>query len=101
MEQQTTSPANAVTTSKEPPPENPEAIRLRTKVVFSFWTVILLLGLPTWWKTTSIYRAELPLQDMLDWADGVVFASRETLTTDCRLTILFSIPLPIILFTSG
>ncbi|KIV94193.1 hypothetical protein PV10_01982 [Exophiala mesophila] len=71
MEQQTKSPANAVTTTKQPPPENPEAIRLRTKVVFSFWAVILLLGLPTWWKTTSIYRAELPLQDMLDWADGV------------------------------
>ena len=62
----------ATTAPKQPPPEKPEAIRLRTKVVFSFWAVILLLGLPTWWRTTSIYRAELPLQEMLNWAEGSV-----------------------------
>ncbi|KAK5045380.1 hypothetical protein LTR84_009244 [Exophiala bonariae] len=60
----------AGTTPKQPPPEKPEAIRLRTQVIFSFWAVILFLGLPTWWKTTSIYRAELPLQEMLKWAEG-------------------------------
>lgn len=64
--------AATVAAAKQPPPEKPEAIRLRTKVVFSFWAVILLLGLPTWWKTTSIYRAELPLQEMINWAEGSV-----------------------------
>ncbi|KEF63098.1 uncharacterized protein A1O9_01074 [Exophiala aquamarina CBS 119918] len=66
-------PADAIAATaapKQPPPEKPEAIRVRTRVVFSFWAVILLLGLPTWWKTTSIYRAELPLQEMLNWAEG-------------------------------
>ncbi|KAL4804859.1 phosphatidylinositol-glycan biosynthesis class S protein-domain-containing protein [Aspergillus unguis] len=53
-----------------PPPEKPSAIQTRFKVVAAFWVVILFLGLPIWWKTTSIYRAELPTQEMLDWAGG-------------------------------
>ncbi|KAL2845429.1 phosphatidylinositol-glycan biosynthesis class S protein [Aspergillus pseudoustus] len=56
--------------SSLPPPEKPSAIRTRFKVVAAFWAVILFLGFPIWWKTTSIYRAELPLQEMLDWAGG-------------------------------
>lgn len=57
---------------KEPPPEKREAIKIRTLVITSFWAVILFLGLPMWWRTTSIYRARLPLQEMMDWADGKV-----------------------------
>ncbi|KAL4928285.1 GPI-anchor transamidase GPI17 [Aspergillus undulatus] len=53
-----------------PPPEKPSAIQQRFKVVAAFWAVILFLGFPIWWKTTSIYRAELPVQEMLDWAGG-------------------------------
>ncbi|KAL4900005.1 hypothetical protein BDW74DRAFT_171090 [Aspergillus multicolor] len=53
-----------------PPPEKPNAIQTRFKVVAAFWAVILFLGFPIWWKTTSIYRAELPIQEMLDWAGG-------------------------------
>ncbi|CBF80962.1 GPI-anchor transamidase GPI17 [Aspergillus nidulans FGSC A4] len=53
-----------------PPPEKPSAIQTRSKVVAAFWAVILFLGFPIWWKTTSIYRAELPIQEMLDWAGG-------------------------------
>ncbi|PKK52985.1 hypothetical protein CI102_2720 [Trichoderma harzianum] len=53
-----------------PPPEKPPAVRQRSYVVLSFWLVVLLLGLPIWWKTTAIYRAELPLDRMLKWADG-------------------------------
>ncbi|KAL6876932.1 phosphatidylinositol-glycan biosynthesis class S protein [Trichoderma novae-zelandiae] len=53
-----------------PPPEKPSAVRQRSYVVLSFWLVVLLLGLPIWWKTTAIYRAELPLDSMLKWADG-------------------------------
>jgi phosphatidylinositol glycan class S len=29
-----------------------------------------------WWKTTTVYRAPLPLQEMLDWADGKVSRQR-------------------------
>ncbi|ODH48412.1 hypothetical protein GX48_05504 [Paracoccidioides brasiliensis] len=54
------------------PAEKPEAIRTRTLVIASFWAIILFLGLPMWWKTTSIYRARLPLKEMKDWADGKV-----------------------------
>lgn len=58
---------------KKPPQETPEASRLRSKVVLSFWAVIVVLGLPMWWQTTSIYRAKLPIQQMLDWSEGLVF----------------------------
>ncbi|KAF4624797.1 hypothetical protein G7Y89_g13373 [Cudoniella acicularis] len=66
-------PADAfsvASTKKEPPPEKPESIRLRSLVLLSFWVIILFLGLPIWWKTTTIYRARLPLDQMMDWADG-------------------------------
>ncbi|KIW30294.1 uncharacterized protein PV07_06050 [Cladophialophora immunda] len=71
MGQDSTAPSDAVPSSKQPPLEKPEAVSLRTKIVLSFWAVIILLGLPVWWQTTSIYRASLPLQDMLDWAEGL------------------------------
>ncbi|KAH8124883.1 phosphatidylinositol-glycan biosynthesis class S protein-domain-containing protein [Trichoderma asperelloides] len=53
-----------------PPPEKRSAIKQRSYVVLSFWLVVLLLGVPFWWKTTAIYRADLPLDSMLKWADG-------------------------------
>ncbi|KAK3367521.1 phosphatidylinositol-glycan biosynthesis class S protein [Podospora didyma] len=55
---------------KEPPPEKASDIRRRSFIILSFWLIVLFLGLPIWWKTTTIYRANLPLQEMLDWADG-------------------------------
>jgi phosphatidylinositol glycan class S len=55
-----------------PPPETPEAVQTRFRVIAAFWAVIIFLGFPIWWKTTSIYRAHLPIQDMADWADGKV-----------------------------
>ena len=54
------------------PPEKPADARRRSLIVLSFWVLIALLGVPMWWRTTSIYRAELPLSDMMDWADGKV-----------------------------
>ena len=72
MDGSSDAPPDAVSASKQAPPEKPEAVSLRSKIVFSFWVVILLLGVPTWLKTTSIYRADLPLQDMIKWADGLV-----------------------------
>lgn len=63
------SPSNA---PKQPPPEKPSDARRRTWVVLSFWSVVLFFGLPIWWITTSIYRAPLPVTEMLQWADGKV-----------------------------
>ena len=57
---------------KQPPPEKPAEIRRRSLIILSFWLIVLFLGLPIWWKTTSIYRANLPLKEMMDWADGKV-----------------------------
>ncbi|PKY02502.1 hypothetical protein P168DRAFT_311876 [Aspergillus campestris IBT 28561] len=55
-----------------PSPEKPEAARTRFKVIAAFWAVIIFLGFPIWWKTTSIYRASLPIEDMSGWADGKI-----------------------------
>ncbi|KAL2258365.1 hypothetical protein VTK26DRAFT_8340 [Humicola hyalothermophila] len=66
----TVAPSTGTETRKQPPPEKPSDIRRRSYIILSFWLIVLLLGLPLWWKTTSIYRADLPLQEMLDWADG-------------------------------
>ncbi|PHH85874.1 hypothetical protein CDD83_11047 [Cordyceps sp. RAO-2017] len=59
-----------VAPQKQPPPEKPSETRRRTLVVLSFWLVVVALGLPIWWKTTTIYRANLPLDRMLQWAEG-------------------------------
>ena len=89
-------PANAVSVAsrkKEPPPEKPESIRLRSFVILSFWAIIILVGLPIWWKTTTIYRASLPLVQMMDWADGRVQQPRPSemlKTDDCRPAAQFS-----------
>ncbi|EZF36085.1 hypothetical protein H109_02534 [Trichophyton interdigitale MR816] len=63
-----TAPASAV--HRNAPPEKPETVRRRSLIVLTFWLIILLLGLPMWWKTTSIYRAKLPLNEMENWATG-------------------------------
>ncbi|POR39063.1 Uncharacterized protein TPAR_00740 [Tolypocladium paradoxum] len=55
---------------KQPPPEKPSETRRRSYIIFSFWLIVLVLGLPIWWKTTTIYRANLPLDRMLQWAEG-------------------------------
>ncbi len=68
-------PANAVDVvpkKKEPPPESPASIRIRVLVLASFWAIVIIVGLPIWWSTTNIYRANLPLDQMMDWADGRV-----------------------------
>ncbi|KAK6949672.1 hypothetical protein Daesc_009756 [Daldinia eschscholtzii] len=67
---ETNDEASSLLTPKQPPPEKPEDIRRRSYIVASFWFIVLFLGLPIWWKTTTIYRADLPLSQMMDWADG-------------------------------
>ena len=62
-----------------PPPESHQSIWLRRAAIISFWAVVVLLGLPVWWTTTAIYRAELPLQDMTDWAEGKVRRASRTI----------------------
>ncbi|KAF9407474.1 GPI transamidase component, partial [Podila epigama] len=41
--------------------------RTRRLVLLSVWTVVLL-GVPLWWKTTRVYRAELPQEDIEKWS---------------------------------
>ena len=64
--------SSPATAQKQPPPESFKSIKTRGLVILSFWAVVILLGIPVWLWTTSIYRARLPLQDMVDWADGKV-----------------------------
>ncbi|KAK8851083.1 phosphatidylinositol-glycan biosynthesis class S protein [Apiospora arundinis] len=68
-------PATGITTTttperKEPPPEKEADTRRRSWIVLSFWLIAVFIGLPIWWNTTTIYRANLPLSQMTDWADG-------------------------------
>lgn len=76
---------------KPPPPEKPADVRRRSYIVLSFWVIVILLGIPFWWATTSIYRADLPYDDMLQWANGKVRIplgscplGKQLLTFDCR-----------------
>lgn len=63
---------DAAKAQRQPPPESAESILTRRFILLSFWAVAIFLGLPVWWKTTTVYRAPLPLHDMLEWADGKV-----------------------------
>lgn len=45
-------------------------LHTRGHIVLSFWVVVLVLGLPLWYLTTSIYRAPLPLSQMTAWSEG-------------------------------
>jgi Phosphatidylinositol-glycan biosynthesis class S protein len=58
-------------------------------VVASVWAVVLL-GLPLWWKTTAVYRAQLPFSQIDSWAERKVCIA--TLLT-LGLTRIDSIPL--------
>lgn len=77
-------PSDSAPAPTLPPPEKRSAINQRSYVVLSFWLVVLLLGVPFWWKTTAIYRADLPLDSMLKWADGKVWISDAPRTLPCR-----------------
>ncbi|KAF2970443.1 hypothetical protein GQX73_g3127 [Xylaria multiplex] len=63
-------PSSTTAKLKSPPPEQESHIFRRSLIIASFWLLVLCLGLPIWWKTTTIYRANLPLDQMTDWADG-------------------------------
>lgn len=57
-----------------PPPETPREAAQRSRVIWSYWLVILCLGLPTWYYTTSIYRAALPTDTMLAGHDDLWYS---------------------------
>lgn len=73
-----TSAMSSKTSQRVPPPEKPETIQTRFRVIAAFWAVIIFLGFPIWWKTTSVYRARLPFQEMVEWADGKVGYYQDT-----------------------
>jgi hypothetical protein len=57
---------------ESPPPEKATAVWTRRIIIFAFWAVVATLGLPHWIWTTSIYRSELPVERMTQWAEGHV-----------------------------
>jgi phosphatidylinositol glycan class S len=70
--QVSTSHSDQPSVKRAPPSETPAAAQTRFRVIAAFWAVIIFFGFPIWWKTTSIYRASLPIEEMVDWADGKV-----------------------------
>ncbi|KAK9472100.1 phosphatidylinositol-glycan biosynthesis class S protein-domain-containing protein [Dipodascopsis tothii] len=60
--------------SRRPAPakEPLEGISQRRSVVLSFWAVILFLGLPLWYRTTTVHRAPLPYAEIGRLEDAVV-----------------------------
>lgn len=57
---------------KLPPPEKKEHVKTRRLIIFSLWAIIAFLGVPAWYATTTVPRAELPLASMNRWAEGRV-----------------------------
>lgn len=71
-EQPSKKAASQENVAKSPPTETTKEMTTRRLVMLSFWAIVLLVGLPVWWKTTEVYRAGLPLSHMTDWAEGKV-----------------------------
>lgn len=63
---------HAALSRKQPPPESPDGIKTRRWIIFCFWAIAGLLGLPIWYATTTVPRAALPLESMDAWASGQV-----------------------------
>ncbi|CAG8736393.1 16791_t:CDS:2, partial [Acaulospora morrowiae] len=40
----------------------------RRLIILSFW-VVILIGIPLWWKTTEVYRAQLPFTEIEEWSN--------------------------------
>lgn len=59
-------------TKKPLAPETPQHAWRRRLIISSLWAIVLLVGLPTWYHTTAVHRANLPLQSMMEWSEGKV-----------------------------
>ncbi|XP_044750731.1 GPI transamidase component PIG-S [Coccinella septempunctata] len=46
------------------PIEDEKSSRYRTYSILSYFIVLVIIGLPVWWYTTRVYRADLPLTKM-------------------------------------
>ncbi|KAI8926129.1 phosphatidylinositol-glycan biosynthesis class S protein [Entophlyctis helioformis] len=62
------------------PLTTPAILAMRTRIVLVIWAVILM-ALPMWWKTTEVYRAELPYASIRSWN------APEALTLQLKLDI--------------
>ena len=62
----------AKNTEPTTPPESPNSAWTRRLILFAFWAVVVVFGLPHWIWTTSIHRSNLPLESMNSWANGRV-----------------------------
>lgn len=56
-------------------------LSIRAYASLGFAIVCLLIGLPLWWKTTTVYRIKLPYHDIAN-------LSRSQITFTCYLTIV-------------
>lgn len=45
--------------------------KIRRLIIASFY-IVILFGLPLWWKTTEVYRAQLPFAEIEEWSNWEV-----------------------------
>lgn len=64
--------ASSTAAPRLPPPETRDEVSLRRSILASFWAIIVLIGIPLWYLTTTVPRADLPLDMMNQWAEGQV-----------------------------
>lgn len=57
---------------KTPAPRSAVQGKGSNAILFAFWAVVVLLGVPLWLWTTSIHRANLPMESMNEWSNGKV-----------------------------
>ncbi|TPX66073.1 hypothetical protein SpCBS45565_g04715 [Spizellomyces sp. 'palustris'] len=55
--------------------------RTRTRVLVSI-LIVFLLAAPIWWRTTEVYRAPLPVEDIRAWKEDKAFHRTLTLNVD-------------------
>ena len=63
-------PGHSKPQKPSPLPEPSTVQWTRRWIIFAFWTIVICFGLPHWIRTTSTYRAALPLEQMDAWANA-------------------------------